>query len=97
MFEKLKERWNLKSGTHVFIVLLVFACTGFTVMFLKEPILSLFATKEERNWIFTTIYYILIFPVYFLILLFYGFIFGQSKFFLAFVKKTMSRFKRKKK
>ncbi|ADR21886.1 hypothetical protein MATR_04810 [Marivirga tractuosa] len=97
MFEKLKNRWELKSGWQVFIVLIVFACTGFTVMFLKEPILSLIAAKEERNWIFTTIYYILILPVYFIILLFYGFIFGQSKFFLGFVKKTFSRFKRKNK
>jgi hypothetical protein len=96
MFEKLKQRWNLNSGWQVFIVLLVFACTGFTVMFLKEPILSLITTKEERNWVFTTIYYILIFPVYFLILLFYGFIFGQKKFFLGFVKKTLNRFKKKK-
>ncbi|MGM0579254.1 MAG: DUF6787 family protein [Bacteroidota bacterium] len=94
MFEKLKNRWELKSGWQVFIVLLVFTCTGFTVMFLKEPILSLIAAKEERNWVFTTIYYILILPVYFIILLFYGFIFGQSKFFLGFVKKTFSRFKR---
>jgi hypothetical protein len=96
MFEKLKNRWELKSGWQVFIVLLVFACTGFTVMFLKEPILSLIAAKEERNWVFTTIYYILILPVYFIILLFYGFIFGQSKFFLGFVKKTFSRFNSKK-
>jgi len=95
MFEKLKNRWNLKSGWQVFIVLFVFACTGFTVMFLKEPILSLIAAKEERNWIFTTFYYILILPIYFLILLFYGFIFGQNKFFVEFVKKTFSRFKRK--
>jgi hypothetical protein len=97
MFEKLKERWHLKSGTQVFIILLVFACTGFTVMFLKEPILTLFAAEEERNWVFTTFYYIFIFPVYLLILLFYGFIFGQSKFFISFVKKTISRFRRKKK
>lgn len=95
MFEKLKNRWNLKSGWQVFLVLLVFACTGFTVMFLKEPILSLIAAKEERNWVFTTIYYILILPVYFIILLFYGYIFGQSKFFLGFVKKTLSRFTKK--
>lgn len=97
MFEKLRERWALKSGWQVFIVLLVFACTGFTVMFLKEPILSLIAAKEERNWVFTTIYYILILPVYFIILLFYGVVFGQSKFFIDFVKKTFSRFKRKDK
>jgi hypothetical protein len=96
MFEKLKNRWELKSGWQVLIVLIVFACTGFTVMFLKEPILSLVATEENRTWVFTTIYYILILPVYFLILLFYGFIFGQGKFFLGFVKKTFSRFNRKK-
>lgn len=94
MFEKLKNRWNLKSGWQVFLVLLVFACTGFTVMFLKEPILSLFAAKEERNWVFTTVYYILILPVYFIILLCYGFIFGQGQFFLQFVKKTFSRFRK---
>jgi len=96
MFEKLKDRWNLKSGWQVWIVLLVFACTGFTVMFLKEPILSLIAAKEERNWVFTTVYYLLILPVYFIILLFYGFIFGQGQFFLGFVKKTLNRFKRKR-
>ncbi|HET8860084.1 MAG TPA: DUF6787 family protein [Marivirga sp.] len=96
MFEKLRERWDLKSSWQVIIILIVFACTGFTVMFLKEPILSLIAAKEERNWVFTTVYYILILPVYFLILLFYGFIFGQSKFFLSFVKKTLNRFKRDK-
>lgn len=96
MFEKLKNRWNLKSGWQVFVVLIVFACTGFTVLFLKEPVLSLIAAKEERNWIFTTVYYILILPVYFIILLFYGFLLGQSKFFIGFVKKTLGRFKRKK-
>jgi hypothetical protein len=96
MFEKLRDRWDLKSGWQVLIVLIVFACTGFTVMFLKEPILSLIAAREERNWVFTTVYYILILPVYFIILIFYGFIFGQSKFFIGFVKKTLSRFKKNK-
>jgi hypothetical protein len=96
MLEKLKNRWNLKSGWQVVLVLIVFTCTGFTVMLLKDPILSLIAAKEERSWVFTTVYYILIFPVYFVILLFYGFIFGQSKFFMGFVKKTFSRFKKNK-
>lgn len=96
MFNKLQKRWKLKSGWQVIIVLLVFACTGFTVMFLKEPILSLIAPKEERTWVFTTIYYILILPVYFIILLAYGFIFGQWNFFSGFVKKTFKRSKNKK-
>jgi hypothetical protein len=94
MFKKLQKRWNLKNGWQVLVVLLVFACTGFTVMFLKEPILSVIAPKEDRTWAFTTIYYVLILPVYFEILLFYGFIFGQGKFFWAFVKKTFRRFRK---
>jgi hypothetical protein len=93
MFNKLQKRWGLKSGGQVLVVLVVFACTGFTVMFLKEPILSLIAAKEERTWVFTTLYYILIFPVYFIILLAYGFLFGQGKFFWGFVKKTFQRMK----
>ena len=94
MFEKLQKRWKLKSGWQVLIVLVVFACTGFTVMFLKEPILSLIVAKEERSWLFTTVYYILILPVYFIILLAYGFLFGQGTFFMAFVKKTFRRFRK---
>ena len=96
MFKKLQEHWNLGSVWQVVVVLLVFACTGFTVMFLKEPILSLIAPADERSWVFTTVYYILIFPVYLLILVFYGFVFGQGKFFKAFVKKTVNRFRKKK-
>jgi hypothetical protein len=93
MFNKLQKRWKLKSGGQVLVVLLVFACTGFTVMFLKEPILSLIAPKEERTWVFTTLYYLLILPVYFIILLVYGFLLGQGNFFWGFVKKTFQRTK----
>jgi len=94
MFKKLQQRWKLKSGWQVFMVLIVFACTGFTVMFLKEPVLSLFAAEADRGIWFSVVYYILILPVYFIILLCYGFLFGQGKFFLGFVKKTLGRFRK---
>jgi Na+-driven multidrug efflux pump len=94
MFEKLKKRWELKSSWQVVLVLIVFACTGFTVMLLKEPIVSLFVTEEEENWIFSLTYYLLILPLYLIILLAYGFIFGQAKFFIGFVKRTLNHFKK---
>jgi hypothetical protein len=94
--DKLQDRWKLKNTAQVIIVLIVFACTGFTVMFLKDPIVDAI-TGGERSLLFSVIYYILILPIYFIILLFYGFIFGQFAFFWGFVKKTGSRFKRKKK
>lgn len=89
-FEKLKVKWNA-STYQVVMILIVFTCTGFTVMFLKEPILSLIAEKEERTVWFSVVYYLLILPVYNIILLFYGYIFGQFQFFLEFEKKMLRR------
>lgn len=91
MFEKLKERWNLKNTGQVVIVLIVFAATGFTVMFLKRPVVGFFTENGEQPIIFSILYYLLILPVYNVILLFYGFVFGQFRFFWEFEKKMWAR------
>jgi hypothetical protein len=93
--DKLKKRWKLKNTWQVVVVLIVFACTGFTVMAIKNPVLThLFPTGEIPLWA-SVIYYILIFPIYNVFLLAYGFIFGQFKFFWEFEKKFFNRmFKR---
>jgi Na+-driven multidrug efflux pump len=87
--ERLRTRWKLDSAWQVIIVLLVFACTGFTVMFLKRPILQLF--NSENTTTVTVAYYLLILPVYNVILLAYGFIFGQFDFFWEFEKRFVKR------
>ncbi|VXD18094.1 DUF6787 family protein [Marinoscillum sp. 108] len=94
--DRLQARWNLKSSFHVFIVLIVFACTGFTVLFLKRPVVSFFTADGEQNIWFSLAYYILILPIYNLILLFYGFVFGQFRFFWAFEKRMFRRLTGKK-
>jgi len=88
--DKLKKRWKVNTF-QLFIILLVFACTGFTVMFLKEPILNLITPESERTWVFSLVYYLLILPVYNVILLIYGFIFGQFSFFWEFEKRMFRR------
>ncbi|MEO1050636.1 MAG: DUF6787 family protein [Bacteroidota bacterium] len=90
--QKLKERWQLKSAWQVIIILIVFACTGFSVLYLKRPVLAMFANGSNGTLV-SVIYYILILPIYNIILLFYGFIFGQFKFFWEFEKRTFSRIK----
>ena len=62
------------------MILLVFALTGFTVMYLKKFVKPYLG----EEWWVDMVYYILILPVYNLLLLFYGFIFGQFKYFWAF-------------
>lgn len=88
---KLQERWKLQSASQVIVILMVFACTGFTVMFLKRPVVAFFTGDGSQNLVFSVIYYILILPVYNIILLFYGFVFGQFEFFWEFEKKTYRR------
>ena len=90
--EKLKSRWNVKNGWQVIIILVVFACTGFTVMFLKKPILTFLAGEQGKTTLATVLYYIFILPLYNIILLAYGFIFGQFQFFWQFEKRFMERF-----
>ena len=98
--EKLKTRWKLESAGQVFIVVLVFACTGFTILFIKRPLLHWLAGDQGDTTLAAVLYYLFILPLYNIVLLGYGFIFGQFKFFWDFEKRFMERFfsglKRKK-
>ena len=90
--EKLRGRWKLKSAWQVIIVLLAFACTGFTILFIKRPLLSFLAGEQGDSTVASVLYYIFILPIYNVILLGYGFIFGQFRFFWEFEKRFMARF-----
>ncbi|MDN5214440.1 hypothetical protein QQ020_20335 [Fulvivirgaceae bacterium BMA12] len=90
-FEKLKKRWQLNSLFQVVVVLLVFACTGFTVLFLKRPILGLLGEEARNSILYSFLYYLLILPLYQVVLLVYAFLFGQFKFFWAFEKRFFKR------
>jgi hypothetical protein len=81
--QRLQTKWKLESLFQVVMVLVVFACTGFTILFVKNPILDFFGVERggERSFINTLLYLILVLPLYQIFLLIYGFIFGQFKFF----------------
>lgn len=89
--EKLQERWNAKNGFQVFLILLVFACTGFTVVLIKRPLFHYWFGQNEIPVAASVIYYVLILPIYNLFLLLYGFVFGQFQFFWNFEKKFFLR------
>ncbi len=88
--DRLAVRWKV-SPSRVLIILLVFACTGFTVMFLKRPIVSWATGEGEPSAWFSVLYYLLILPFYNAILLVYGALFGQFRFFWAFEKRVFGR------
>ncbi len=90
--DKLKTRWGITSTFQVIIILVVFACTGFTVLYVEEVIFKMLGISDVKSWWMAFLLFILItLPLYNLILLIYGFIFGQFNFFINFEKRFLSR------
>jgi hypothetical protein len=90
--EYLKNRWGVRNIWQVLIILLVFALTGFSAMFAKKPIFMwLGITPATPVWVRVSVWVLTILPIYQVLLLFYGFLFGQYTFFLNFEKKTLGR------
>lgn len=87
LLEKLKKRWNVTSGLQVLLILLVFACTGYSVIIIKH----LIGINADTTLAYRILFYVAVLPVYNIMLLGYGFIFGQFRFFLAFEKRFFSR------
>jgi hypothetical protein len=90
MMEGLKQRWGLTSNFQLTLVIIVFAITGSASAWLSKPFcLWLGITKEDLGFWFTPIRLLLIFPIYQVLLVAIGFLFGQFKFFWAFEKKML--------
>lgn len=89
--EKLKKRWGITSNFQLVVIFIVFAVTGSTSAYLSKPVLAwMGVTKDVLSlWLYYPLYIILIFPIYQVLLVFFGFISGQFKFFWAFEKKML--------
>ncbi|WP_026955921.1 DUF6787 family protein [Algoriphagus vanfongensis] len=88
--KRLQTKWKLESLFQVVLVLIVFACTGFTILFIKNPILDFFGV-EKGGFVNTVLYLLLVLPLYQIFLLIYGFIFGQFQFFWEKEKQIFRR------
>jgi len=90
---KLKARWGIDSNWQVIVILIVFAITGSTSAKLAEPLCNLIGIYENSShWaIYWSARIFLIFPIYQVLLVSFGWIFGQFQFFWSFEKKMLSR------
>ena len=93
MFKRLKEKWGIESNFQFWLIFGIFAISGTSSAFVKIPIFILTGIDETtETWVMVLIYLLAITPAYFTLLLFYGFIFGQFRFFWNFTKKFLGRF-----
>ena len=91
--EKLKKRWGIESNWQIVLILIVFAVTGSTASYIGKPILSYLGITPET---FSTFGYwvvriLILFVMYQFLLVFFGWVFGQFKFFWNFEKKMLVR------
>ena len=91
--QKLKTRWGIRSNFQLAVIFVVFAINGSTSAKIGIYLMEVIGwTKETLHPIlFYTIACILILPLYPLLLMVVGWIFGQSEFFFPFAKKMLNR------
>ena len=93
MMNKLKERWGIDSNGQVLIIFLVFAITGSSAAKLAAPLCNWIGiTDQNTHWsIYWSFRILLVFPIYQVLLVSFGWLFGQFQFFWSFEKKMLSR------
>ena len=97
MFEKLKNKWEVKNNSQFWLIMFIFSIAGSSTLFVKKPVFELLGIDNDTSWWFIVpLYIIIVTPAYFVILLSYGTIFGQFRFFWEFEKKIFSRVIKKK-
>ena len=91
--KKIKEKWGITSNFQLIIILIVFSITGSVAVAIAKPSLSLIGLERTTvvPWIFWPIRILIIFPIYQILILIIGALFGQFKFFWNFEKKMLSR------
>ncbi len=92
---RLQTRWGVHSAWQVLVILVVFALTGFSAMYIKRPIFALLGIDgNDPWWLRTLVWMVTVLPAYQVLLLLYGFLLGQFAFFWAFEKRMFGRIRK---
>jgi hypothetical protein len=93
-FKKLENKWIVDYRWEMIRIFIVFAITGSSSVFVGRPVIKLLGINQENLNVF--LYWILFIFVslifYQILLVFFGWLFGQFDFFWKFEKKMLNRF-----
>lgn len=93
LFKFLYKKWDVSYRWELIAIFLAFAVTGSTAGKLSDPLMELIGLSRENTigWLYWPVRIVLIFPIYQILLIIFGWIFGQFKFFWNFEKKMLRR------
>ena len=86
MLKKLKEKWGISTPFQMIIVFVVFGVTGSVAAKISGPIVSLLPIDNLPGLIYWPLRLLIIFPVYQVLLIWFGFMFGAVVSVLTFKK-----------
>lgn len=87
IWQKIKTHWGITNDFQVAIILLVFALSGFSTLYVHNYVDYLLGIDEESGFGMKLLVFVLIvLPVFNSFLLVWGTLFGQQKFFIKFIK-----------
>lgn len=94
IFKKLENKWIVNHRWEIIRIFIVFAVTGSSSLLVSRPIIALLGiTKENLNVVVYWILFVFVSLIcYQILLVAFGWLFGQFQFFWAFEKKMLSRF-----
>lgn len=86
-----KQRWGITNNFQLLLIIVVFAINGSLSAKISTYLMRFLGINNENtHWAF---YYlaliILVLPIYPFLLMGFGYLFGQSKFFFPFSKKML--------
>lgn len=89
--KKLKERWDIDTNWQLFVIFLVFAVIGSTSTKFAGPVMDVLGlTKDNTAWfLYWPLRIILIFPIYQVLMVVIGWMYGEFQFFWKFEKKML--------
>ena len=97
-FNGLKKKWGIISNFQLVIIFIVFGITGTLSAKFAEPILNFIGINEQffksiflGEYIYWIMRILIIFPIYQILLLFFGALFFQFSFFWNFEKKILKK------
>ncbi len=96
--KRLKQRWGIRSNFQLAVIFVVFAITGSASVWVAKPFLHWIGLEGLRDgaelwghWLYWALRLLLIFPFYQVLLLLFGWLFGQFRFFWNFERKMLTR------
>ncbi len=90
---RFKKKWNIKSDFQLIIIFIVFAITGSLSLYVSRPILSFFSINSDNFGVigYYPLRIAIVFPIYQILIIVVGTMFGQFNFFWKLEKKILSR------